>query len=97
MRWHYFISQLKAFFVNPKNIGLYIATALLSLYFGLVSVPNHHVINRVDPYSIQKEYKNDTAFLKSAKKQYEQARKPWLTIDPSAGAKDAIATLSYNT
>lgn len=92
MRWHYFISQLKAFFVNPKNVGLYIATALLSLYFGLVSVPNHHVINRVDPYSIQKEYKNDTAFLKSAKKQYEQARKPWLTIDPSAGAKDAIET-----
>ena len=75
MRWHYFLFQLKTFFTNPKNIGLYIVTALLSVYFGLVSVPNHHVINSVDHYAIKREYKDDIAFLKVAKKEYEQANK----------------------
>lgn len=70
MKWHYFLFQVKTFFTNPKNIGLYIVTALLALYFGIVSVPDHHVINRIDPYAIKKEYKDDTAFLKVAKKNF---------------------------
>ena len=92
MRWHYFLFQLKTFFTNPKNIGLYIVTALLSVYFGLVSVPNHHVINSVDHYAIKREYKDDIAFLKVAKKEYEQANKPNLTVIPSQGAKNAMET-----
>ena len=92
MKWHYFLFQLKTFFANPKNIGLYIVTALLALYFGIVSVPNHHVVNRVDPYIIRKEYRDDTAFLKVAKKEFVQANNSTLTIIPSQGAKNAIET-----
>lgn len=92
MKWHYFLFQVKTFFTNPKNIGLYIVTALLALYFGIVSVPDHHVINRIDPYAIKKEYKDDTAFLKVAKKEFLQANKPNLTVIPSQGAKNAIET-----
>lgn len=92
MKWYYFLFQLKTFFANPKNIGLYIVTALLALYFGIVSVPNHHVINRVDPYIIRKEYKDDSTFLNVAKKEFAQANKSALTIIPSQGAKNAIET-----
>lgn len=92
MKWHYFIFQLKTFFVNPKNIGLFVVTAVLSLYFGIVSAPNHHVINRVDRYAIQREYKNDAAFLKVAQEELAQANKPNLSVVPSQGAMNAIKT-----
>ncbi|MEB3363178.1 hypothetical protein SDC49_04000 [Lactobacillus sp. R2/2] len=64
MKWRYFLFQLKAFLVNPKNVGLFIITIVLSLYFGLVSVPNHTVIEQVDPRPIQKNILTIKPFLK---------------------------------
>lgn len=92
MKRQYFLFQLKIFFTNPKNIGLFVITIVLSLYFGLVSAPKHHVIENVDPYAISKEYHNDKAFLKVAKKEFAQADKGYSSYNPSAGAKDAITT-----
>ena len=52
MKKQYFSFQLKRFFTNPKNIGLFALTFIFSLYFGLVSVPNRQLIEKVDPYAI---------------------------------------------
>ena len=76
MRWRYFLFQLKAFLLNPKNIGLFIATIIMSLYFGLVSVPNHEVIEQVDAKPIQKEYIDYKAFLKVARQEIAYSNKP---------------------
>ncbi len=92
MKWRYFLFQLKAFLVNPKNVGLFIITIVLSLYFGLVSVPNHTVIEQVDPRPIQKEYIDYKAFLKAARKEFVLARKPGYHYSPSRGAIDAVYT-----
>ena len=92
MRWRYFLFQLKAFLLNPKNIGLFIATIIMSLYFGLVSVPNHEVIEQVDAKPIQKEYIDDTAFLKVARQEIAYSNKPGYFYFPSKGAIDAVGT-----
>ena len=68
MKKQYFIFQLKYFFTNPKNIGLFVLTFILSLYFGLVSVPNRQIIEKVDPYAIKGEYQRYNLFLKKAVK-----------------------------
>lgn len=92
MKKQYFLFQLKIFLTNPKNIGLFIITILLALYFGIVSTEQHHVIENVDPYAISKEYEDDKAFLKAAKKEFAQANKSFSSVIPSEGAKDAIMT-----
>lgn len=92
MRWRYFLFQLKSFLVNPKNIGLFIVTLILSLYFGLVSVPNQQVIEQVAPATIRKEYVDDSAFLKVAKAEIAYSQKPGYYYIPSKGAQDAVAT-----
>lgn len=92
MKRRYFLFQLKAFLINPKNIGLYIVTIVLSLYFGLASVPNHQVIERVDPQSIKKEYVDDTIFLKAARMEIAYSKKPGYNYMPSRGATDAAET-----
>ena len=47
MKKQYFLFQLKRFFTNPKNIGLFALTFILSLYFGLVSVPNRQLTESI--------------------------------------------------
>ena len=100
MKWRYFLFQLKAFLVNPKNIGLFIATVIMSLYFSLVSVPNRQVIEQVDAKPIRKEYIDDTAFLKVAMQEIAYSKKPGYYSIPSKGAVDAVSTypqvLSYD-
>lgn len=66
MKKQYFLFQLKRFFTNPKNIGLFALTFILSLYFRLVSVPNRQLIEKVDPYAINGEYRRYTLFLNKA-------------------------------
>ena len=86
MKWRYFLFQLKAFLVNPKNIGLFIATVIMSLYFSLVSVPNRQVIEQVDAKPIRKEYIDDTAFLKVAMQEIAYSKKPGYYSIPSRGS-----------
>lgn len=92
MKKEYFVFQLKQFLLNPKNIGLYVLSAVLALYFGIVSVPNRQVIENVDIYSIKKEYKDDKAFLKVAQKEVKRANTGNRYFNPSQGAIDAIKT-----
>lgn len=92
MKRQYFLFQLKIFLTNPKNIGLFIITIVLAMYFGLISIPQHHVIENVDPYAISKEYEDDKAFLKVAKKELAEANKSFSSVIPSEGAKDAVMT-----
>ncbi len=92
MKRQYFLFQLKIFLTNPKNVGLFFITVVLALYFGLVSAPQHHVIENVDPYAISKEYQDDQAFLKVAEKEFARADKGTSDYDPSEGAKDAVTT-----
>ncbi|KAB1972999.1 ABC transporter permease subunit [Lactobacillus crispatus] len=92
MKKQYFLFQLKIFLTNPKNVGLFFITIVLSLYFGLVSAPQHLVIENVDPYAISKEYQDDQAFLKVAEKEFARANKGNSSFNPSEGAKDAVTT-----
>lgn len=92
MKRKYFTFELKAFLLNPKNIGLIILTIILALYFGLISAPNHHVIESVDYYKIRSEYRNYSAFLKHSEKEIEQARQPGMHYTPSDGAVAAVKT-----
>lgn len=92
MKWRYFLFQLKSFLVNPKNVGLFIITIVLSLYFGLVSMPNHTVIEQVNPRPIRKEYIDNKAFLKVARGEVALAHKPGYHYFPSKRANDAVYT-----
>ena len=92
MKKEYFIFQLKQFFLNPKNVGLYALSLVLALYFGLVSVPHRQIIEKVDVYSIRKEYKDDKAFLDVALKEIKHANAGNRYFNPSQGALDAAKT-----
>lgn len=92
MKQRYFLFQLKIVLNNPKNIGLFILTILVSLYFGLISVPNHQVIERVEQRTIRKEYVDDSVFLKGAQLEVAYAKKPGYNYIPSKGAIDAVNT-----
>ena len=92
MKRRYFVLQWRRFWQNRKNIGLLVLTVILSLYFGLVSVPNHHVIERVDPYAIQSELDDDQSFLKTAQKEVARAAHSRYAFHPSLGAQDAVST-----
>lgn len=93
MKKQYFLFQLKSFFTNPKNIGLFALTFILSLYFGLVSVPNHQLIEKVDPYAINGEYRRYSLFLNKATASITEMQKSKNTYEvPNEGYVNAIKT-----
>lgn len=93
MKRQYFLFQLKRFFINPKNIGLFALTIILSLYFGLVSVPNRQLIEKVDPYAIKGEYYRYTLFLnKATAKIAEMQKSKNIHEVPNEGYVNAIKT-----
>lgn len=92
MKHTYFLLQLKLFFTNSKNIGLFIISAVLALYFSLVSVPNHHIIETIDQPAIQAELDDHQAFIKIANKEFIQAQNNPNALPPSKGAKEAKRT-----
>lgn len=93
MKKQYFIFQLKCFFTNPKNIGLFVLTFILSLYFGLVSVPNRQIIEKVDPYAIKGEYQRYNLFLKKAVTKINEMQKSKNAHEvPNEGYVNALKT-----
>ncbi len=93
MKKQYFIFQLKCFFTNPKNIGLFVLTFILSLYFGLVSVPNRQIIEKVDPYAINGEYQRYNLFLKKAVTKINEMQKSKNAHEvPNEGYVNALKT-----
>lgn len=93
MKKQYFLFQLKRFFTNPKNIGLFALTFILSLYFGLVSVPNRQLIEKVDPYAINGEYRRYTLFLNKATTKIKEMQESKNTHEvPNEGYVNAIKT-----
>ncbi|MBP2058928.1 hypothetical protein J2Z60_002119 [Lactobacillus colini] len=92
MKRTYFLLQLKLFFNNPKNIGLFIISAIVALYFGLVSAPNHHIIEKIDQPAIQAELDDHQAFIKIADKEFQRSANNPNAMPPSKGAKEAKRT-----
>ena len=93
MKKQYFIFQLKCFFTNPKNIGLFVLTFILSLYFCLVSVPNRQIIEKVDPYAIKGEYQRYNLFLKKAVTKINEMQKSKNAHEvPNEGYVNALKT-----
>lgn len=93
MKKQYFIFQLKYFFTNPKNIGLFVLIFILSLYFGLVSVPNRQIIEKVDPYAIKGEYQRYNLFLKKAVTKINEMQKSKNAHEvPNEGYVNALKT-----